>query len=253
MKAVILAGGFGTRISEETQIKPKPMIEIGGMPILWHIMKYYSTYDVCDFVICCGYKAEVIKEYFLKSFKLENILQDKNHIEIIINQDSKPWNVTLVDTGLNTMTGGRLKRVQKYVLEETFHFTYGDTLNNVNISNLLKFHRNNKALGTVTACRPPEKYGVLIINNDMVIEFKEKPVRDDWVNGGYFVLESGIFDLIEGDYTVWEKEPLNRLVKEKQLCAYKHDGFYQPMDTISDRNILNNLWDSGNAPWKIWR
>lgn len=253
MKAVILAGGFGTRISEETMTKPKPMVEIGNIPILWHIMKFYSMYDVCDFVICCGYKAEVIKEYFLKSFKPENVQQSQDHIEMIINQESKPWNVTLVDTGLNTMTGGRLKCVEKYIGVETFHFTYGDTLNNVDISNLLKFHRKNGVLSTVTACRPPEKYGVLIIDGDKVTEFKEKPVSSDWVNGGYFVLEAGVFDLIEGDNITWEKEPLERLVKEKQLCAYKHSGFYQPMDTINDKNILNNLWESGNAPWKIWR
>ncbi len=253
MKAVILAGGLGTRISEETSSKPKPLIEIGGMPILWHIMKIYSSYGINDFVICCGYKVEVIKDYFLRSFKLENVRHDKNNTEItIIQESSKPWNVALVDTGLDTMTGGRLKRIKKYVGNTTFCFTYGDTLNNVDIKNLIEFHKKKKLLGTVTACIPPEKYGVFVLQDDKVSEFKEKPVREDWVNGGYFVLEPQVFDLIIGDDTIWEKEPMNELVKNGQLGAYKHTDFYQPMDTLNDKNYLNKLWESGNALWKIW-
>ncbi len=254
MKAVILAGGFGTRISEETQIKPKPMIEIGGMPILWHIMKSYSAYGINEFVICCGYKAEAIKDYFLNSFKLENVQDSQSHTEMTIIQEScKPWNITLVDTGLDTMTGGRLKRVEKYVGNDTFCFTYGDTLNNVNIKNLIVFHKKKNLLGTVTACRPPEKYGVFVLQDDKVSEFKEKQTRDDWVNGGYFVLEPQVFDLISDDSTIWEKEPMDKLVKNGHLGAYRHTEFYQPMDTLSDKNHLNKLWESGNAPWKVWK
>ena len=254
MKVVILAGGLGTRVSEETHLKPKPMIEIGGKPILWHIMKIYSTYDLNDFIICCGYKMEVIKDYFLNSLKSENVQYHQDHIEItIIHESSKSWNIILVDTGLETMTGGRLKRVEKYVGNNTFCFTYGDTLNNVNIKNLISFHKKKNLLCTVTACRPPEKYGVFILNGDTVSEFKEKPVREDWVNGGYFVLEPKVFDLINNDSTIWEKEPMNELVKNEQLVAYKHTGFYQPMDTISEKNYLNKLWESGNAAWKVWK
>ena len=254
MKAVILAGGLGTRISEETKTKPKPMIEIGNRPILWHIMKIYSTYGINEFVICCGYKGDRIKKYFLTSFKTENVKQNQDFTEMIVFQEStKPWNVILVDTGQNTMTGGRLKRVQKYVGDNTFCFTYGDTLNNVNIKDLILFHKKKNLFATVTACRPPEKYGVLILEKDKVVEFKEKPVRDNWVNGGYFVMESKVFDLIDNDATTWEKEPMSRLVKNNQIGAYKHINFYQPMDTVSDKNYLNKLWESGNAPWKVWK
>ncbi len=252
MKVVILAGGLGTRISEETN--PKPMVEIGGKPILWHIMKNYSTYGLNDFIICCGYKMEAIKEYFLNSLNSENIQSSKNHVEMTIIQElTKTWNVTLVNTGLETMTGGRLKRIEKYVGNDTFCFTYGDTLNNLNIKNLIEFHKKKKLLATVTACRPPEKYGILILQDDIVSKFKEKQVRDEWVNGGYFVLESKVFDLITNDNTIWEKEPMNELVKNKQLAAYEHTGFYQPMDTISEKNYLNKLWESGNAAWKVWK
>ncbi len=231
MKAVILAGGLGTRISEETVSKPKPMIEIGGMPLLWHIMKRYSTYDINDFVICCGYKGHMIKEYF------KNV--------------DEGWNVTCVDTGLNSMTGGRLKRVKKFVDEETFCFTYGDTLNNVKIDNLINFHKKKSKMATVTACQPTEKYGILDIENNIVVSFKEKPpMKNIWVNGGYFVLEPDVFDYIEGDSSTWEKEPLDKLVKNKQLAAYEHTGFYQHMDTISEKNYLNKLWNEGNPPWK---
>lgn len=233
MKVVILAGGLGTRISEETGVKPKPMIEIGGKPILWHIMKIYSTYGINDFVICLGYRGPVIKEYFKEA--------------------GEPWSIKMIDTGLETMTGGRLKQVQKYVENETFCFTYGDTLNNVNIKDLISFHSRMKTLATLTACQPPEKYGILELQGDKVINFKEKPAKEgQWVNGGYFVLEPKIFDYIKDDSTIWEHEPLEKLAKENQLSAYKHDGFYQPMDTISDKNHLEKLWQSNRALWKVW-
>lgn len=253
MKVVILAGGLGTRISEESHLKPKPMIEIGDKPILWHIMKTYSSYGINEFVICCGYKGNMIKKYFLNSFKVENVKLEKEFTEMkIIQKSTEPWNVILVDTGENTMTGGRLKRVKKYVGNNTFCLTYGDTLNNVNIKNLISFHKKRNLLATVTACRPPEKYGVLILENDKIIEFKEKPVRNDWVNGGFFVMESKVFDLIDNDTTVWEKEPMNKLVKSGQINAYMHTDFYQSMDTISEKNYLNKLWESNNAKWKVW-
>ena len=233
MKAVILAGGYGTRISEETHLKPKPMIEIGGKPILWHIMKIYSHYGINEFVICCGYKAELIQEYIQKL--------------------DEPWTITPVDTGINTMTGGRLKLVKKYVENETFCFTYGDTLNNVKIDELVNFHFDKKVLATVTACKPPEKYGLLKIENEKVIDFQEKPhIEGEWVNGGFFVLNPQVFDYIKTDSTVWEKEPMEKLTKDGQLSAYKHRGFYQPMDTISDKNHLEKLWQNNQASWKVW-
>jgi glucose-1-phosphate cytidylyltransferase len=233
MKAVILAGGYGTRISEETHLKPKPMIEIGGKPILWHIMKIYSHYGINEFVICCGYKAELIQEY-AKTL-------------------DESWTVTPVDTGINTMTGGRLKLVKKYVEDETFCFTYGDTLNDVKIDELINLHFDKKVLATVTACKPPEKYGLLKIENEKVIDFQEKPhVEGKWVNGGFFVLNPKVFDYIKNDSTVWEKEPMEKLTKDSQLSAYKHRGFYQPMDTISDKNHLEKLWQNDQASWKVW-
>jgi len=234
LKAVILAGGLGTRISEETQTKPKPMIEIGGKPILWHIMKIYSTYGINEFVICCGYKGDVIKEYFKK------------------NQEQ--WELKFVNTGLRTMTGGRLKRVEKYVNDNTFCFTYGDTLNDLNIEKLIKFHKSKKKIATVTACHPPEKYGVLKLQREKVVGFKEKPVREgDWVNGGFFVLEPKVFDFIENDSTVWEKEPMLKLAHNGQLIAFRHTGFYQPMDTLSDKLLLERIWKTKNIPWKVWK
>jgi glucose-1-phosphate cytidylyltransferase len=234
MKVVILAGGLGTRISEETKSKPKPMIKIGNKPILWHIMKIYSHYGINDFVVCCGYKSNVIKEYF-----------KKNKI---------PWEVKLVDTGQKTMTGGRLKRVEKYLDNDTFCFTYGDTLNDVNIEKLIKFHQSKKKLATITACHPPEKYGVLKLQNEKVAEFKEKPKKEnEWVNGGFFVLEPNIFDHIKNDKTIWEKEPMEKLVKMNQLVAYRHNGFYQPMDTMSDKKILDNIWKRKTKSWKVWK
>ena len=233
MKAVILAGGYGTRISEETHLKPKPMVEIGGKPILWHIMKIYSHYGINEFVICCGYKAELIQEYIQKL--------------------DEPWTITPVDTGINTMTGGRLKLVKKYVENETFCFTYGDTLNDIQIDKLISFHFDKKILATVTACKPPEKYGLLKIENEKVIDFQEKPhIEGEWVNGGFFVLNPQVFDYIKTDSTVWEKEPMEKLTKDGQLSAYKHRGFYQPMDTISDKNHLEKLWQNNEAFWKVW-
>ena len=233
MKAVILAGGYGSRLSEETHLKPKPMVEIGGKPILWHIMKIYSHHGINEFVICCGYKAELIQEYIQKL--------------------DEPWTIIPVDTGINTMTGGRLKLVKKYVENETFCFTYGDTLNDVKINELIDFHSDKKVLATVTACKPPEKYGLLKIENEKVVDFQEKPhIEGEWVNGGFFVLNPQVFDYIKSDSTVWEKEPMEKLTKDDQLSAYKHRGFYQPMDTISDKNHLEKLWQNNEASWKVW-
>ena len=233
MKAVILAGGLGSRISEETHLKPKPMIEIGGKPILWHIMKKYSTYGINEFVICSGYKSKIIEDYFKE--KIQN------------------WKVNVVDTGSDTMTGGRLKRIKKFVENETFCFTYGDSLNNANISDIIKLHNKMGKMGTVTACHPPEKYGVLKLENNQVVSFEEKPERNnEWVNAGYFVLEPEIFELIEGDFTVWENEPMRQLVSKKEMVAFKHEGFYKSMDTISDRNYLEKLWNTNQAKWKNW-
>ena len=234
MKALILAGGFGTRLSEETDMRPKPMVEVGGRPILWHIMKTYSHYGINEFVICLGYKGDLIKKYFSD-----------------LHQND--FNCTFVNTGLETMTGGRLKRVQKYVENETFCFTYGDTVNDLNISELINFHKKIGVSATVTACIPPEKYGILYLNGDMVENFKEKPKEEEnWVNGGYFVLEPEIFDCIINDETVWEEKPLQNLAINGKLTAYRHEGFYQPMDTLKDKTKLNELWNSGNAKWKVW-
>ena len=233
MIAVILAGGYGTRISEESYLKPKPMIEIGGKPILWHILKIYSNYDINEFIICCGYKANKIKEYFDRS-------------------DSESWNVQLVDTGLDTMTGGRLKRIQDYV-DDTFCVTYGDGLSNIDINNLISFHREKKSLATLTAIHPPERFGVLNLSGDYVTEFHEKHSGESsWINGGFFVFEPGIFDYLRDDSTVLEKTPLETLAKEKKLSAFKHNGFWHPMDTLRDKKHLENLWSSKKAPWKTW-
>ena len=234
MKAVILAGGLGTRMREETKDRPKPMVCIGEKPILWYIMKRYAAYGISDFIICTGYKGDVVTKYFEK-------------------KENRPssWNIVTVDTGLDTMTGGRLKRVGHH-LDETFCFTYGDTLNDLNISELISFHRKNKKLATVTACHPPAKFGVLKLEDSLVIDFKEKPTGDgNWVNGGYFVLEPQVLDYIKDDSTVWEHEPLERLVRENQLGAFRHTGFYQPIDTISDKNHLEDLLKTGKAKWEI--
>jgi glucose-1-phosphate cytidylyltransferase len=258
MKAVILAGGLGTRISEETHLKPKPMIEIGGMPIIWHIMKHYSQHNINEFIICCGYKGYVIKEYFTNYFLHRsditiNLLN--NQIEIH-NQYSEPWNVTMIDTGLNTMTGGRLKRVSKYLTQdEPFCFTYGDGLSNIDITQQIAFHKNHGKLATVTSVSPPGRYGALMINDDQIVEtFLEKPIGDGGqINGGFFVLSPKCIEYIKDDSTIWESEPLNSLAIEKQLLAYKHDDFWQPMDTLRDKTYLEELWKNQKAPWKTWK
>ena len=256
MKAVILAGGFGTRISEETETKPKPMIEIGGKPILWHIMKTYSAFDVNEFVICCGYKGYVIKEYFANYFlHTSDVTFDLKSNEMIVHHRyAEPWKVSLVDTGENTMTGGRLKRVADFVRDqECFCFTYGDGLSDVNIKDLVELHKTSQAMATLTAVRPPGRFGAMSISDDRVLSFKEKPKGDgSLINGGFFVLSPQVLDLIEGDATVWELEPLEYLARSGQLSAYRHEGFWQPMDTLRDKKYLDKLWISGEAPWRIW-
>lgn len=255
MKAVILAGGLGTRISEETHLKPKPMITIGGKPILWHILKTYSQHGVNEFVICCGYKGYMIKEYFANYFLHESdVTFDMATNEMEVHQkNAEPWRVTLVDTGETTQTGGRLGRVAPYVGGGDFCFTYGDGLSNVNITALLEFHKTGKRKATVTAVQPPGRFGSLEFENEMVTSFEEKPKGDgNWINGGYFVLSSEVFDLIDGDSCIWEKEPLQTLAKTGELSAYKHRGFWHPMDTLRDRVHLESLWRDGDAPWKVW-
>lgn len=258
MKAVILAGGYGTRLSEETIFKPKPMVEIGGRPILWHIMKIYSSYGVNEFIICLGYKGYMIKEYFANYFLHQSdVTFDMENNEMIIhNNHCEPWKVTLVDTGEHTMTGGRLKRVKEYIGNETFCFTYGDGVGNIAIDKLLDFHENQKNSGriaTITAVNPPGRYGALVLDGNIVSKFKEKPEGEEsWINGGYFVLEPEIFDYIEGDTISWEAKPLEILAKESKLAAFFHDGFWLPMDTVRDKNRLEELWESENAPWKVW-
>jgi len=255
MKAVILAGGFGTRITEETYLKPKPMIEIGGKPILWHIMKTYSHYGINDFVICCGYKGYMIKEYFKNYFlHMSDVSFDiKNNKMEVHHKFAEPWTVTLSDTGLDTMTGGRLKRIKEYVKDESFCFTYGDGLCDVNITKLVDFHKNEKKYATVTAVQPPGRFGNLEINKNKITNFKEKPAGDgNWINGGFFVLEPQIFDYLKDDSIIWEKEPLEKLVQDDQLSAFKHDGFWQPLDTVRDKNYLDKLWNSNKASWKKW-
>ena len=254
MKAVILAGGFGTRITEETYLKPKPLIEIGGMPILWHIMKIYSRFEVNDFVICCGYKGYLIKEYFANYLlHMSDVTIDvKNNKMDFYHKHLEPWRVTLVDTGVETMTGGRLKKIKNYVENETFCFTYGDGLGNINISDLVAFHQKKKTLATITAVQHPGRFGTLNMKNDKVSDFREKPVEGNWINGGYFVLEPGVFDYIDNDETIWEHEPLEQMAKNNQLSAYKHASFWHPLDTLRDKNYLEQLWASGKAPWKVW-
>ena len=255
MKAVILAGGLGTRISEETSSRPKPLIEVGGMPILWHIMKIYSSYGINDFIICCGYKGYMIKEYFANYFlHMSDITFDmkKNSMEVH-HKSVEPWKVTLVDTGLNTSTGGRLGRVKKYVDDDAFCFTYGDGVADINILDLIKFHKSRKKIATITAVQPPGRFGVLEIENDFVIKFKEKPAGDEnWINGGFFILEPKVFDYIKDDSTLWEREPLEKLSQERELSAFKHKGFWHPIDTLRDKNYLEELWISRKASWKTW-
>lgn len=256
MKAVILAGGLGTRISEETHLKPKPMIEIGGMPILWHIMKLYSAHGIHDFVICCGYKGYLIKEYFANYFlHMSDVTFDMTQNEMFVHQrKAEPWKVTLVDTGEDTLTGGRLKRVADYVKDEkAFCFTYGDGVADVDISALVAFHHAHGRQATVTAVQPPGRYGALKMQGSTVKGFSEKPRGDGgWINGGFFVLSPACLELIENDMTSWEGVPLNALASSDQLRAFEHAGFWQPMDTLREKNYLEELWLSGKAPWKVW-
>jgi glucose-1-phosphate cytidylyltransferase len=257
MKAVILAGGLGTRLSEETSVKPKPMVEIGGKPILWHIMKVYSTHGINDFIICCGYKGYVIKEYFANYFlHMSDVTFDMRFNQMNVHAgNAEPWRVTLVNTGDETMTGGRLKKVREHIGNETFCFTYGDGVSNINITELVKFHQEQKALGTLTAVQPPGRFGAIMLTDEQtkITHFREKPEGDGaWINGGYFILEPEVIDFIAGDSTIWEKEPLEKLADMGQLAAFKHYGFWQPMDTLRDKNYLEDLWAKGKAPWKIW-
>jgi glucose-1-phosphate cytidylyltransferase len=256
MKAVILAGGLGTRISEETHLKPKPMVEIGGRPILWHILKLYSVHGINDFVICCGYKGYVIKEYFANYFlHMSDVTFDMTQNTMQVHQrKAEPWRVTLVDTGETTLTGGRLKRVARHLDgEEAFCFTYGDGLADIDITAEIAFHRGHGRLATVAAVQPPGRYGALALEGERVSGFQEKPLGDGgWINGGFFVLSPRVLAYIDGDQTSWESESLERLAAEDQLRAYFHTGFWQPMDTLRDKNHLEALWQSGRAPWKVW-
>ncbi len=258
MKAVILAGGYGTRLSEETSIKPKPMVEIGGKPMLWHIMKTYSKYGINEFIICCGYKAEAIKEYFANyTLRTSDVTFDlgKNQMTILKN-GTENWKVTLVDTGDKTMTGGRLKRVQKYIGKETFCLTYGDGLTDANIKDLINFHKKQKVSATLLAVQPPGRFGAFVMHEDQVRvkNFHEKPKGDGaWINGGYFVLEPDVFGYIKDDSIVWEQEPMKQLARKGRLAAFKHSGFWQPMDTLRDKMELEKIWESGKAPWKVWK
>ncbi len=257
MKAVILAGGLGTRLSEETTLKPKPMVEIGGMPILWHILKMYSFHGVNEFIICCGYKGYVIKEYFANYFLHQSDVtfdMVANTMEVHTKR-AEPWKVTLVDTGDDTMTGGRLKRVQEYVKnEEAFCFTYGDGVGSINISELIQFHKSHGKLATLTATFPPGRFGAIDIVENQILSFKEKPKGDGaMINGGFFVLSPKVIDRVTNDSTIWEQEPLMGLAEDSELMAYRHEGFWLPMDTLRDKQKLQELWESGNAPWKMWK
>ncbi len=255
MKAIIFAGGLGTRISEESQHRPKPMVEIGGKPILWHIMKIYSSYGIDDFVICLGYKGYLIKEYFCNYFlHTADVTVDvaKNQITVH-NQFSENWRISLVDTGEVTMTGGRLKRIAPYLDESPFCLTYGDGVANVDLNKLINAHKNSGSLATVTAVQPPGRFGALEIRGDKVVNFQEKPDGDGgWINGGFFVLEPGVLDYISGDDTIWEQAPLQAIASEKKLSAYFHHGFWHALDTLRDKNTLEKMWASGDAPWKVW-
>lgn len=256
MKAVILAGGLGTRISEETGTRPKPMVEVGGKPILWHILKLYGHHGITDFIICCGYKGYVIKEYFANYFlHSSDVTIDLAENSMAVHQrNAEPWKVTLVDTGESTLTGGRLARVRDYVGRETFSLTYGDGVSDVNIGQLIHFHAQGGKLATVTAVQPPGRFGLLDLDGDSEVKgFQEKPEGDGgWINGGFFILEPEIFSFLDGDQTVWEQAPLKQLAASGQLQAYKHHGFWQPMDTLRDRHLLEDLWAAGRAPWKVW-
>jgi glucose-1-phosphate cytidylyltransferase len=260
MKTVILAGGYGTRLSEETGIRPKPMIEVGEMPILWHIMKTYSSQGFDDFIICCGYKGAMIKEYFMNYFlrKSDVTFNLRDNSFKILNNLIEPWTVTLIETGENTMTGGRIKRIKDHVGNEPFFLTYGDGLSDINFKELLAFHKQQKAYLTLSAVQPPGRFGAFKLDEGQTLidHFREKPAADGhnlaWVNGGFFVAEPQVFNYIEGDATVWEREPMESMAKIGKMAAYRHSGFWQPMDTLRDKQYLENLWRSNNAPWKIW-
>jgi glucose-1-phosphate cytidylyltransferase len=255
MKAVILAGGLGTRLSEETSLRPKPMVEVGGRPILWHIMKIYAAHGINEFIVCCGYKGYVIKEYFANYFlHMSDVTFDMAHNKMEVHQKfAEPWRVTLVDTGDDSMTGGRLRRVRDYLGDEDFCFTYGDGVADVNISELVEFHQKHGKLATLTATLPPGRFGVLNLEENAVRNFQEKPQGDgSWINAGFFVMSPKALDYIDGDETIWEREPLERLAQEEQLNAFFHQGFWQPMDTLRDKQHLESLWQEGKAPWKVW-
>jgi glucose-1-phosphate cytidylyltransferase len=255
LKVVILAGGLGTRISEESHLRPKPMIEIGGKPIIWHIMKIYSAFGATEFIVCLGYKGYMLKEYFANYFlHMSDVTFDLSRNKMEVHQNtSEPWRVTLVDTGDATMTGGRLGRVREYLGDEDFCFTYGDGVSNVDVKALIDFHRQSGRLATLTAVQPPGRYGSLNFDGSSIVSFEEKPKGDGgWINGGFFVLSPKALDYIQGDDTIWERQPLERLAKDGQLGAYFHKGFWQPMDTLRDKTHLENLWSSGKAPWKVW-
>lgn len=257
MKVAILAGGFGSRISEEAHLKPKPMIEIGGKPMLWHIMKIYSHYGFNDFIICLGYKGYYIKEYFANYFLHQSDITfdfSNNNQKIIHNHNAEPWKVTLVNTGIETMTGGRVKRIQKYINNEPFMLTYGDGVADIDIRKLLEYHKSHGKIATVTSTQPSGRFGALNLgDNNEVLGFQEKPKGDGgWINAGFFVMQSEVFRYIKDDSTILEKDPLENLAKDQHFAAYKHDGFWQPMDTLRDKNLLDELWQTGNAPWKIW-
>lgn len=255
MKAVILAGGLGTRLSEETTLKPKPMVEIGGKPILWHIMKIYAAHGINEFIVCLGYKGYIIKEYFANYFlHMSDVTFDLSINQMNVHHNNaEPWRVTLVDTGEDTQTGGRLKRVREYLDDDPFCFTYGDGVGDINITESISFHRKQGGMATLTATQPPGRFGALILSESKVNSFTEKTKGDgSWINGGYFVLSPKIIDYIDGDKTIWEREPVERLTREGQMHAFKHQGFWQPMDTMRDKEYLEGLWASGKAPWKVW-
>jgi glucose-1-phosphate cytidylyltransferase len=256
MKVVILAGGLGSRLSEETTVRPKPMVELGGKPILWHIMKIYSHFGLNDFVLCLGYKGYLIKEYFANYFlHMSDVTFDFRSNKTTVHQhNAEPWTVTLVETGEKTMTGGRLRRVRDHLPDETFCMTYGDGVSDVNIQELLAFHKERKTDATLTAVQPPGRFGVIDIEEYKIRGFQEKPQGEaGWINGGFFVLEPAVLDLIDEDSTIWERQPLETLAQTGQLSAYKHTGFWQPMDTLRDKLLLEELWDTGRAPWKVWK
>lgn len=255
MKCVILAGGLGTRLAEETSVRPKPMVEIGGKPILWHIMKIYSAHGINDFIICLGYKGYLVKEYFANYFlHMSDVTFDMKENKMSVHQNyAEPWTVTLVDTGDQTMTGGRLRRVKPYLTEDDFCLTYGDGVANIDIPALLKTHRDGKRLATVTATQPPGRFGAIDFEGNTVKAFKEKPKGDGaWINGGFFVLSPKVIDYIQDDSTLWEQEPMHQIARDEQMSIHFHDGFWQPMDTLRERHLLEELWQTGSAPWKIW-